>query len=325
MSLARHHRRPLHASRLGFVLSVVLLATNAASAQSFNMSDFFTPSLDDYWTYRLNGAQFVTTEVSELVPAGGFIATTSRWIGGPLDGVEGRGRFNPSVGVELLSTFQPSVFIDGVGFVDLRQDFSPPILAAPAVVTIGDVVQSTGALTQTLSNASASVPLFGTYATTYRFAFLEPIHVPFGVFHAIQRQIQIDIALEIAPGQWEEVRATSRDWLVPGLGSVRIEQTFPDRTDIYELVDTNRVLVPEPRSILQGIASAACVLVLRFRRGSRTHFGGPAGSRKGKRRLPDVSGRLYPSPDFRARLSMERETGFEPATLSLGKGKKDVK
>ena len=48
-------------------------------------------------------------------------------------------------------------------------------------------------------------------------------------------------------------------------------------------------------------------------------FGGPAGSRKGKRRLPDVSGRLYPSPDRRAiRLSMERETGFEPATLSLG-------
>lgn len=266
MGLDRHQRRSLRASRLAPVLAVVLLAANPASAQTFTMSEFLTLSLGDYWTYSLNGAQLVSIEVSELVPAGDFTATTSRWVGGPLDGLEGRGRFNPSVGVELLSAFQPSVFINGVGFVDLRQDFSPPILAAPPVVTIGDVVQSTGALTQTLSNASASVPLFGTYATTYRFAFWEPIQVPFGLFHAIQRQIQVDIALEIAPGQWEEVRATSRDWLVPGLGTVRIEQTLPDRTDIYELVDTNRVFVPEPQSALPGFVAAACVFVLRRRR-----------------------------------------------------------
>jgi hypothetical protein len=36
-----------------------------------------------------------------------------------------------------------------------------------------------------------------------------------------------------------------------------------------------------------------------------------------------VAGRLYPSPGIRdMRGSVERETGFEPATLSLGKRRK---
>ena len=48
-------------------------------------------------------------------------------------------------------------------------------------------------------------------------------------------------------------------------------------------------------------------------------FGAAADSRRGMRRTSDVSERLYPSPTLRdIRLSMERETGFEPATLSLG-------
>jgi len=244
-----------------------LFATSIrASAQTFDMSDFFTPRLGDYWNYRLNGAQLVTSETIEFSPAGSVHRMTTKWTGGPLDGTESQSRFDPAVGVELLSNFQPSIFIDGVGFVDQLQEFSPPVLAAPAVFTIGDVVHSSTGLMQTFSNASGSVSLSGTATATYRFAFWEPIQVPFGLFDALQRQIQIDIALEVEPGQWEEVHATSRDWLVPGLGAVRIEQIFPHRTDVYELVDTNRVFVPEPQSALPGFVAAACVLLLRQRR-----------------------------------------------------------
>jgi len=48
-------------------------------------------------------------------------------------------------------------------------------------------------------------------------------------------------------------------------------------------------------------------------------FGRRSGSKWDDERISDLAGRLYPSPSFGAvRLSMERETGFEPATLSLG-------
>jgi hypothetical protein len=43
-------------------------------------------------------------------------------------------------------------------------------------------------------------------------------------------------------------------------------------------------------------------------------------------RRADVAERLYPSPAIRdIGRSVERETGLEPATLSLGKGKKAKK
>lgn len=92
------------------------------------------------------------------------------------------------VGAEGLSNFQPSIFIDGIGFVDQRQEFNPPILGAPPVVTLGDIVHTSGNLTQTYSNAQGRVSFQGTYAGTYRFAFFEPVSVPFGSFQALQRQ-----------------------------------------------------------------------------------------------------------------------------------------
>lgn len=206
-------------------------------------------------------------------PIGDFTYQTSLWTGGPLDGLETAGRFNPSVGVELVSNFQPSIFIDGVGFVDQRQDFSPPVLSSPPEISIGQVVQTSGALTQTYSNAFESVSLPGTYSVAYRLALVEPISVPFGSFDAIQRQIQLDLALQISPAQWEEVRATSRDWIVPGLGSVRQELTFPSRIDIYELVDTNRMFIPEARSASGHLTAATTMAAIWL-------------SRRGKRRGP---------------------------------------
>jgi hypothetical protein len=255
-----------YAWSLGCVAAAAfLLIPTSASAQTFQAVDFFEPNEGDYWIYRLNGAQLVAVETVAIVPAGGFTYLTSLWTGGPLDGLETTSRFNPAIGVEVLSNFQPSIFIDGVGFVDQRQDLSPPILAAPPTITIGEVVQTMGGLTQTYSNAFDSVSLLGTYSAAYRFALVEPISVPFGSFDAIQRQIQIDLALQIAPGQWEEVRATSRDWIVPGLGGVKIEQTFPGRVDVYELLDTNRMVVPEPATTAQLIAAILSLLMLRRR------------------------------------------------------------
>ena len=250
---------------LGLAAAVVLAAAAAGPAfsQSFDTSEFFTPQLGDYWLYRLNGSQDVLLEIVSLETAGGVMTYTSRWTGGPLDQLQSRIRFDPDSGVEALWNFQPSIFIDGVGFVDQRQDFDPPILSAPPVVTIGDVVHTSGALTQTYSNSQVNVSFDGTYSASYRFAFLEPVTVPFGTFQAVRRQIEIEIAVEIPPGQTEEVRATSRDWLVPNLGAVLVEQTFPSRVDLYELVDTNREPVPEPTSSIQLLAAWAALAGMR--------------------------------------------------------------
>lgn len=129
--LDRRQPRLLCGARLGFAVAVLLFATSIqASTQTFDMSASFTPRLGGYWNYRLNGAQLVTSETIEFSPAGSVHLMTTKWTGGPLDGTESHSRFDPAVGVELLSNFQPSIFIDGVGFVDQHQEFSPPLPGA---------------------------------------------------------------------------------------------------------------------------------------------------------------------------------------------------
>lgn len=83
---------------------------------------------------------------------------------------------------------------------------------------------------------------------------------------AIQVQGQLDLSIEVEPGVVEDVRGTLRIWLVPGLGSIRFENTLPTGTDVFELVDTNREFVPEPSVVLLDFSALAVLAALWVRR-----------------------------------------------------------
>jgi len=252
---------------LQLVLGLLWLSLcGQAVGQTFNAADFFTPRVGDSWTYELNGSQSVTLQTTrtELIDTTQTFVT--HWTGGPEDGLDGYSSFDDVLGARIWKSFAPSLFIDGVGFVSQLIVYDPPLVSALPTFTLGQIVESKGTVTQTLATSSNSVVQPGTVDATYRYALVEPVTVPFGSFNAIQRQIQLDLKLEVTPGVFNSVTATSRDWLVPGLGSVRIEQTFPDHTDTYVLVNTNRQVIPEPSELMLSAGASAVLLLLRGRK-----------------------------------------------------------
>jgi hypothetical protein len=110
----------------------------------------------------------------------------------------------------------------------------------------------------------------GTYLLQSLFALVEPVEVPFGTFDAIQMQTQLDLSIEVEPGVVNDVRVTQRIWLVPGLGLIRSETTLPTGTGVFELVDTNRVFVPEPSASLLQFSALTVLVALRVRRRGHT-------------------------------------------------------
>jgi hypothetical protein len=246
-------------------IAAIVLISSPSRGQTFDAA-LFESEVGDWWIYRLNGVQDVVLTVIGTESIGGVLAQVSRWDGGPYDGLESSASFDSVNGERLWKNFDPSVFVDGVGFVSLQQLFDPPVNTAPPTITIGDSLTSSGSFTQTFSNNVGSVTQAGTYGMQSLFALIEPIEVPFGEFNAIQVQTQIDLSVEVAPGVTNEASATTRDWLAPGLGVIRSEAVLPTGIDVFELVDTNREFVPEPSASLLQFSVVAALVVLRMRR-----------------------------------------------------------
>lgn len=221
--------------------------------------------MGDFWVYRWNGSQSVTIQVVGVDLIDGVLTGRTRWSGGPFDRLEGNTSFDSFFGSRLWRSFRPDVFIDGVGFVDQLQEFNPPLVSSLPLITIGEVVASEGPIVQTLFTDFGTFVQPGTVRATYRYALIEPVSVPFGTFDSIQRRIQLDLTLEVSPGQFQSVRATSRDWLAAGLGSIRIEQDLPDGLNVFELLDTNREFVPEPMTPLLRLPALGVLAALAWR------------------------------------------------------------
>jgi hypothetical protein len=140
------------------------------------------------------------------------------------------------------------------------------LLIAPPTITIGEIVTSESPnFVQTITTDSGSVEQPGAVTAQYRYAFIEPVSVPFGTFDAIQIQIQFDISIEVSPGMTNTARATQRQWIVPGLGVIKLENTLAQGVDVFELTDTNRVFVPEPSADLLSCAALLTLLACRSR------------------------------------------------------------
>jgi hypothetical protein len=250
----------------GLALLATLVVSQSAVAQTFDSSLFFVEEVGDFWVYKVNGVQDSTLRVvgTELIE--GVPTTLSRYTGGPFDGTEANGSFDSVVGARLWRGFNPAVFVDGVGFVSVLQEYDPPLLVAPPTITIGEIVTSESPnFVQTISTGSVSVEQPGEVTAQYRYAFVEPVSVPFGTFDAIQVQIQLDLSIEVSPGMTETARVTQRQWIVPGLGVIKLENTLAQEVDVFELTDTNREFVPEPSAALLSYAALLTLLACRYR------------------------------------------------------------
>jgi hypothetical protein len=250
----------------GLALLATLVVSQSAVAQTFDSSLFFVEEVGDFWVYKVNGVQDSTLRVvgTELIE--GVPTTLSRYTGGPFDGTEANGSFDSIVGARGWRGFNPAVFVDGVGFVSVLQEYDPPLLVAPPTITIGEIVTSESPnFVQTISTGSVSVEQPGEVTAQYRYAFVEPVSVPFGTFDAIQVQIQLDLSIEVSPGMTETARVTQRQWIVPGLGTVKVENTVAQGVDVFELTDTNREFVPEPSAALLSYAALLTLLACRYR------------------------------------------------------------
>lgn len=250
-------------------IAAIVLMPSPSIGQTFDTA-VFESEVGDWWIYRVNGFEDVLLTVIGTESIGGVLAQVARWEGGPYDGLESTASFDSINGGRLWKNFDSSVFLDGVGFVSVLQTFDPPVNTAPPTITIGESLASNGSFTQSFSNGSGSVRQTGTYDTESLYALIESIEVPFGTFDAIQVQTQLDVSVEVEPGVINEVRGTTRDWIVPGLGSIRSEVTLPTGTDVFELVDTNRVFVPEPSASLLQFSALAVLVALRARRRGHT-------------------------------------------------------
>jgi hypothetical protein len=257
--------------RLLSILALVLpfalvVGAESASAQTFDASLFYVEEVGDFWVYRVNEVQDATLQVVGTETIGGVPTTLSRYTGGPFDGTEANGSFDSIVGARLWRGFNPAVFVDGVGFVSVLQEYDPPLLIAPPTITIGEIVTSESPnFVQTLTTDSGSVEQPGAVTAQYRYAFIEPVSVPFGTFDAIQVQIQLDLSIEVSPGTTNTARVTQRQWIVPGLGVIKLENTLAQGVDVFELTDTNREFVPEPSADLLSCAALLTLLACRYR------------------------------------------------------------
>lgn len=121
------HRPFAHAA---MAMAAVVLIASPAKSQTF---DDPPPGLEvgDWWAYRVNGAQNVLLTVIGTESIGGVLAHVSRWDGGPYADLESTVSFDSVFGERLWKNFDPTVFIDGVGFVSQLQLFDPPVNTGP--------------------------------------------------------------------------------------------------------------------------------------------------------------------------------------------------
>jgi hypothetical protein len=193
--------------------------------------------------------EFTETVLPGFVNVNGVSTQVFEISGGELSGTRNFVT-RDATGFKRYRVFQPNFFIEGFGFVDRTITFSPPT-TAPVVICIG--VPSENNVTALFEFSDGSSFSLNWEATALATIF-EVVEVPLGTFEAMRVQTSLLLRGAIQ-GQPVEQRSTRIDWVVSGLGTVKYQVTEDGQTDVYQLVDTNRMQVPEPnRSVLALVA-----------------------------------------------------------------------
>jgi hypothetical protein len=162
---------------------------------------------------------------------------------------------NDELGIRTHRLFIPNIIIPGFPVFDRTITFTPPIRDLFAAFDLGEVVQSQGnAFIQDSDGFSITV----SFDQTTTIGQFEEITVPFGTFPAVR----IDQTLTLSDGVETEI-STQTIWAAAGLGAVKVEDTTEPTTIVSELIDTNRMFVPEPTSALLQLFALSMLVLLR--------------------------------------------------------------
>ncbi|HIJ22169.1 MAG: hypothetical protein HOL17_12165 [Gammaproteobacteria bacterium] len=196
------------------------------------------------WTYNNELYSWDTTRDSvgtNSIPINGV----ETW---PYSSSEGTTQyFSTNNGIRLHRLGGLSVYISGFGTLDYYIDASPAIVYAPATMSPGDVVNSSGTATYVFPSAGVSYPI--SYTSSSTFYGFEDVETVLGTFRAVKIQVEFSMSGSI---EGENINETARTiyWLVKGLGIVK--QWVEQDSETWVLKNTN---IPES-SYQSSIADA---------------------------------------------------------------------
>ena len=192
---------------------------------------YFPLESGNSWSYLLNGG----LEDSLLVLPGTVKVNDADTK--VMEHADGYRQFftNDSTGIRLHREYDPSLYIEGVGTFQSTITFSPPLVFAAPVMTVGEEIQSSG-------TASFAFSGLGTYPLNYSATSvaeaIETIVVPFGSFKA--GRLKVTIAFEgmigLSPFSMTLIQT---NWVALGVGVVKSLENDGTTINTMELTATS--------------------------------------------------------------------------------------
>ncbi|HEY5291241.1 MAG TPA: fibronectin type III domain-containing protein, partial [Burkholderiales bacterium] len=121
-------------------------------------------------------------------------------------------------GIREHSQFKSNLYVPGLGFTAVTATFSPPILDAPAIATMGLSITSSGTMNYSIPAALINSDL--SYTTSATLEAFETITVPVGTFNAVRVKQSVNLSGFVQGNQVNQ-STTGTVWVVSGIGTVK--------------------------------------------------------------------------------------------------------
>jgi uncharacterized repeat protein (TIGR01451 family) len=198
-----------------------------------NSAGYFPLAAGNSWTYLENGTDSMTVTVLQDPETVNNVNTTV------VEDSDGSREYftNDTNGIRLHREYYPSLFVQDVGNVESSVTFSPPIVYAEPVMTLGQPVHSSGTALFTFAGLVPPSVTLNYEAESVAEGF-ETISLDLGVFRAGKVKTTIQFHGSIG-GQEFEMLLIRTNWLADKLGPVQWEDSDGDVTDTAVLTATN--------------------------------------------------------------------------------------
>ena len=183
------------------------------------------------WTYNNSATGIYTVSVlSGTVPVNGIATSVLQ----DSDGLQSY-ITNDQNGIRLHRQYEPSVWIDGLGYASFDVIYSSPMIMVDVETTVGASIFSSGSAITTVSGLGT---FYLTYSLTSTIEGLETLTVPAGTYQAVKITQTITIAGNIQ-GTYVSETSGGTDWLVKGLGEVKYLDSSSGWVEEEVLIATN--------------------------------------------------------------------------------------
>jgi len=194
-------------------------------------AEYFPLESANSWTFLLNGGLIDSLQV---LPGTVNVNDVDTKV---MEHSDGYRQFftNDTNGIRLHREYDPSLYIEGVGTFQSTVTFSPPLVFAAPVMTVGEEIHSSG-------TASFAFSGLGTYPLNYSATSvaeaIETIVVPFGSFNAGRLKVTIVFEGMIGSSPFS-MTLIQTNWVALGVGVVKSIENDGTTTDTMELTATS--------------------------------------------------------------------------------------